>query len=230
MGRQSSGEVVGVIPLNRLDRAKSRLRGALAPDQRAALTLWLAERTLTALRDSGQMGRLVVVSPDPGALAWAAAHGATPLAQPSLGLNAGLALARGWALEQNAAALLIALGDLPLLTPLDVRRFVTLSQLGERVVALAPDQAREGTNLMLARPPALAPLAYGRGSFARHRQLAHRQGAATLEFHAAGAAFDVDTVRDLNTLLAQGLWRPATPDGEPDHLGAPTREEQPHGY
>lgn len=201
--------LVGVIPLNRLDRAKSRLAGVLTPDQRAALALSLAERTVNALRRVESLSQVAVVSPDPAALAWAEAHGAIPLLQSGAGLNAGLALARDWATEQGAAGLLIALGDLPMLTSDEVRRFIAMTRLYERVIALAPDRSGDGTNLLLARPAALAPLAYGRGSFARHRRLARRQGIPTVEFRATGAAFDVDTPTDLQELIARGLWQPA---------------------
>lgn len=203
----SGPALVGVIPLNALERAKSRLAGVLTPDERRALALWLAGRTLAALRESGVVEGIGVVSPDPDALAWAASEGADPLAQPGRGLNAGLALARAWATRQGAGALLIALGDLPLLTGDEVRRFVAMGRLHERLVTLAPDRARDGTNLLLARPPELAPLAYGRGSFARHRRLARRAGAPTLLFRSPGAAFDVDQPADLDELIAVGLWR-----------------------
>ena len=205
---QATG-LVGVIPLNRLDRAKSRLAAVLTPAERSELALTLAERTLDALRDSGVLEQIAVVSPDPAALAWTEGHGALPLRQTSLGLNTGLALARAWAMERGAVGLLIALGDLPLLTGDEIRRFVAMTRLYERVVALAPDRARDGTNLLLARPPARAALAYGRGSFARHRRLAQRRGIPTVEFHAPGAAFDVDTPDDVRELIARGLWPPA---------------------
>ena len=227
-GAATTPGYVGVVPLNRLDRAKSRLAGALTSEQRIALTLALAERTLLTLRASDALARIAVVSPDPAALAWAEARGAVPLLQaPSgsrVGLNAGLALARDWATDLGATGLLIALGDLPLLTADEARRFVALTRLHERVVALAPDRAGDGTNLLLAAPPALAPLAYGRGSFTRHRRLAQRAGVTTVEFHAPGAAFDVDTPDDLEELYARGLWRPVAPqddsaDGEAGNAG-----------
>lgn len=206
--------VIGVIPLNQLARAKSRLSGVLTASERAALALDLAERTLHALRESDMLDHIAVVSPDAGALAWAEAHGAIPLRQTLSqsrargALNAGLALARDWVIEQDAGGLLIALGDLPLLTSAEVRRFIAMTWLYERVIALAPDRAGEGTNLLLARPAALTPLAYGRGSFARHRRLAQRQGIRVLEYDTPGAAFDIDTPADLDELLARGLWTP----------------------
>lgn len=205
----SGPALIGVIPLNALDRAKSRLAGVLTPEERRALTLWLAGRTLAALRDSGVVERIAVVSPDADALAWAAAEGGEPLAQPGRGLNAGLALARAWAVQRKAGALLVALGDLPLLSGDEVRRFVAMGRLHSRLLTLAPDRARDGTNLLLARPPELAPLAYGRGSFARHRSLARRAGTPTLLFRSPGVAFDVDQPADLDELIAAGLWRSA---------------------
>ncbi len=205
----SGPALVGVIPLSALERAKSRLAGVLSPEERRALALWLTGRTLAALRESGVVERVAVVSPNAEALAWAASEGATPLAQPGSGLNAGLALARAWAVRQEAGALLIALGDLPLLSADEVRRFVAMGRLHQRLITLAPDRARDGTNLLLARPPALAPLAYGRGSFARHRRLARRAGMPVLLFRSPGAAFDVDQPANLDELIAAGLWRPA---------------------
>lgn len=208
---RGTGDLIGVIPLKRLDRAKSRLAGVLSPGERATLALSLAERTFAALCDSGVCARLVVVSPDTAALAWAEARGAVALAQPGAGLNAGLVLTRDWAVAQGATSLLVALGDLPLLTAEETRRFVMGSRLHERVVALAPDRARDGTNLLLARPAALAPFAYGRGSFARHQRMALRLGLHTVEFAAPGAAFDVDTPADLAELIARGVWAPSQP-------------------
>lgn len=203
---QRAPRLVGVIPLNRLDHAKSRLAATLTPTERRSLVLGLAGRTLAALNGSGALDRIAIVSHDPDALAWAEAHGAQPLRQGGGRLNAGLALARDWAIEQGAGGLLIALGDLPTLTPDETRRFVAMCGLYEQVVALAPDRAGEGTNLLLARPPAVAPLAYGRGSFARHRKLAQRLRLPTLELRLPGAAFDVDTPADLDELRARGLW------------------------
>lgn len=207
----AAGGLFGIIPLKRLDHAKSRLAGVLSPGERATLALSLAERTLAALRDSGACERLVVVSPDPTALGWAEAQGAVALAQPGAGLNAGLAQARAWAVGQGATGLLIALGDLPLLTADEVRRFVMGSRPHERMVAVAPDRAHDGTNLLLARPASLAPLAYGRGSFARHQRLARRLDLRVVTFHAPGMAFDVDTPADLSELIARGVWSPGQP-------------------
>jgi 2-phospho-L-lactate/phosphoenolpyruvate guanylyltransferase len=218
----SGPALVGVIPLNALSRAKSRLATALSSGERRALALWLAGRTLAALRDSGVVERIAVVSPDIEALDWAARAGAEPLEQAGRGLNAGLALARAWAIGLDAGALLIALGDLPRLTGDEVRRFVAMGRLHDRLVTLAPDRARDGTNLLLARPPQVAQLAYGRGSFARHRSLARRAGVPTLLFRAAGAAFDVDQPADLDEIIAAGLWRPM--DGAAGDA-LPAREE-----
>lgn len=247
---------VAVAPLSAPLLAKSRLAGALSPAERVALARWMAERVIRALQASGVIAEVAVVSPDQATLAWAQTLGVTPILQADGAdmdadqrLNQGLALGRAWAQAQEADALLITLGDLPLLTPTEVAQFValaggvrrdalgpgaagaTLDELYEGtiacdeasatrrvrcaprprvspIVALAPDRAERGTNALLARPPALAPLAFGVGSFTRHQALAQRAGVEPLIFHAPGLAFDVDTPPDLAELRASGLWAP----------------------
>lgn len=202
--------IFAVIPIKRLDNAKSRLANVLTPAERASLALTLATHTLSALKAlhaTGALARIAIVSPDPDVLVWAEQNGATGLRQTSAGLNAGLSLARDWATEQRADGLLIALGDLPLLSGEELRRMLAMTRLYDQVVALAPDRFDDGTNLLLARPAALAPLAYGRGSFARHQRLARQRGISTVVFRAPGAAFDVDTPADLYELITRGLWQ-----------------------
>jgi len=220
---------MAVIPLGAPLLAKSRLAGALSQSQRQALTRWMAERVIGALHDSGAVAQVAVVSPDQATLIWASALGATPILQPAAmpnasadtRLNDGLALGRAWAEAMEADALLITLGDLPLLTAAEVAQFVALARYatsrstpgGHRpapFIALAPDRASQGTNALLAAPPVETPLAFGLGSLARHGALAKQAGAEPLLFPSPGFAFDVDTVPDLEELGATCLWSPAT--------------------
>jgi 2-phospho-L-lactate/phosphoenolpyruvate guanylyltransferase len=145
-------KVAAVIPVKALGAAKSRLRGALSADQRAALALWLLERVMGAVVASGAVDEVAVVSPDRMALELAMqvaarppGHG-RPDAAPDSGvedvpdktptimplwqergdLNAGLDLGLRWALAGRAGGLLVLLGDLPSLQPDEVREMVDL--------------------------------------------------------------------------------------------------------
>lgn len=215
-------KIVAVVPIKALDAAKTRLGAVLDAGDRADLTLWLAGRVVTAIAASGVVERTVVVSPDTSVLHWASGRGLAAIRQRDGDLNAGIALGRDWALDAGAGALLVALGDLPLLTPEDVRamagqaRAASGTEHGSAggvadvvgVVIVAPDRAGTGTNMLLVAPPdALAP-AFGPGSRARHDALACAARLTLAVYSAPGTAFDVDRPADLDELRSRRLWSP----------------------
>lgn len=198
-----------IVPINALPAAKSRLRPVLGDCDRQGLVLWMAAHVLAALRASGAVDALAVVSPDERVLLWAERRGATPLAQRDGDLNDGLELGRRWATERHANALLVVFGDLPLLTAAEVAGLVqTGAGAGEPAVVLAPDRAGRGTNGMLQRPPSALPFAFGAGSLERHRASSLERGIEPATYRAEGTAFDVDTPVDVEALVRRGLWRP----------------------
>jgi 2-phospho-L-lactate/phosphoenolpyruvate guanylyltransferase len=203
-------KLAALVPLNGRAQAKTRLAGALAPQGRAELARWLARRVLGALHEA-QIAYIAVVSPDDAVLRWARRNGARAIRQRSSGLNAALDLGRAWALRHDADALLVALGDLPLLAAYDV---ATLAEIAATApassVTLAPDRAGQGTNLLLLRPATAIPFAFGADSLARHSALARAAGIEPQVVRLPGAAFDVDTPTDLRELAERGLWAPAT--------------------
>lgn len=179
------------MPLNRLDRAKTRL--AERPD-RVELTLNLARGVLRALADSC-VAEVALVSPQADLSRLADEVGFHFLLQPDEGLNEGLELGRRWAVERQAEALLVVLADLPLLTGPDVDAMVT--ELGQAPVVLAPDQDDLGTNLMAFRPLDRIRFEYGHGSFARH--LVQAGDEHTL-VRRPGTRQDLDTPAQLESL------------------------------
>lgn len=211
-----------IVPINALPAAKSRLRPILDACDRQGLVLWMAARVLAAIRDSGAVDALAVVSPDPRVLHWARQRGASSIAQDGSGLNDGLELGRRWALERGTRSLLVLFGDLPLLTPREVAALIQAGDAtgDERSVVLAPDRPQRGTNGMLLRPPAALPFQFGAGSLEKHRAAALTSNAEPSLFVSGGTSFDVDTPADVEALVSRGLWRPW--DGP---LAAARREE-----
>ena len=87
-----------ILPVKMLHRTKSRLAGVLSPDERAALTLHLLERTLGLLPLVPGLGETAVITQDPVVSQLATQFGCQTLAElPGSGLNgavsAGVALA-----------------------------------------------------------------------------------------------------------------------------------------
>ena len=124
-----------------------------------------------------------------------------------LSLVGGLILEGGhFADIRQASALLIVLGDLPLLTPADVAEMVALA--APRTVVLAPDRHGTGSNALLLAPPGLLPFRFGPHSAARHAAAATRRGLALRRYVATGTAFDIDTPADLAAWLPSDVPLP----------------------
>ncbi len=195
--------IVAVVPVKTLASAKSRLQPALSAAERAGLVESLLQGVLRALGESGVIAATAVVSPDPRACALATAMGAVGLPDPGAGLNAALEVGRSWAGAVGATALLVLLGDLPLLTGHDIAALAALLEAvppAGPTVVLAPDRRDGGTNAMLLRPPGALPFAFGVDSYHRHRAAATAAGVTVRLYRAPGTAFDLDTPGDLADL------------------------------
>lgn len=211
-------KLAAIVPLNSQTQVKTRLADVLDSAERAALSRWLAQRVLVALRNA-HITSIGVVSPDDEVLRWAWRHGAQPVRQEGSGLNAALDIGRAWATRRQAEALMVVLGDLPLLTADDVLALVSqVEEMQETPsVTMAPDRAGQGTNILLIRPPDALTFAFGEDSLARHTALARVAGIEPHVMRLPGAAFDVDTPDDLRELAERGMWRPS---GTSSHLWA----------
>jgi 2-phospho-L-lactate/phosphoenolpyruvate guanylyltransferase len=203
--------IVALVPFKALNQAKSRLAGALPPAGRRALARWMGVVVVEALRESGVVDRIGLVGADPVlAGRWRADPQVVAVRAAGLSLNRDLETGRRWAQRQGAEVLLVALGDLPLLTGSSVREVVALAGAPShaQMVVIAPDRRKDGTNLLLMAPPDLLAFAYGRHSLAHHLNAARRSGVEPAIYRAEETGFDVDTPADLAQLVARGLWSP----------------------
>jgi 2-phospho-L-lactate/phosphoenolpyruvate guanylyltransferase len=201
--------IVALVPFKAFDQAKSRLAGALDPTDRRALARWMGARVVGALLESDVVERIGLVGADPVlAGRWRDDSRVVAVHATGLSLNRDLEIGRRWALRPGADTLLIALGDLPLLTGSAVREMVALTGAPShaQTVVIAPDRRKDGTNLLLMAPPDLLPFAYGRHSLAHHLNAARRAGVEPAIYRAEETGFDVDTPADLARLVAGGLW------------------------
>jgi 2-phospho-L-lactate guanylyltransferase (CobY/MobA/RfbA family) len=160
-----------VVPVKALGAAKSRLSAVLGEGERAALALWLLGRVVAAIGTSGEVADVAVVSPDEAALGRARAEGAVALRQIEGDLGAAIEQGRRWAIGLGAEALLVALGDLPLLTGENVREMIAL--------ALPPashpggDGGRDSPRSPI---PSMSPLWVDGGPLPRPLPVAQRRG------------------------------------------------------
>ena len=203
MAARVGGRRPALIPVNRLDRAKGRLAGLLTPDERRELALCTFATVVAAVTEAGW--RPVVLTSDP---AVRAASPADALVLDELGAMLGLNAELEGAFPRLQPAfpqpddpqLLIIHADLPLATAEAIRALALAAAPAQSATLVrSPDG---GTNAMLLRPPGLFALAYGRGSFEKHRLAALAAGVRCHAVESAALALDLDTPDDLLTLLA----------------------------
>lgn len=192
-----------IVPVKRLDRAKSRLRGTLPDARHTDLVLALLLDTLTAATAATRVRGLSVVCEDDrvtAALTEANLPGVTWTDERGLpGLNAALRYGAEVASSRPGASVVGALqADLPALRAADLDAALAAA-VGRR--AFCPDQPGTGTTLLVAAPgTALAP-AFGVGSAAAHES----GGAVPVGLGLASLRCDVDTAEDLTRASRLGL-------------------------
>lgn len=190
-----------LIPLKRLDLAKSRLQHALAPADRVRLMRLLLEHTVTRVLRAPQIERITLVSSEPASAALAEEWGIGHFDDRGLPWNEALAAAMREHVESSTVLILSA--DLPLVTTEDVETFVRLSPRPGLGIGRANDA---GTNGLVMSPPAAAETCFGlAGSAARHAALATAVGLRSVMADIPGIALDLDSEDDLRTALAGDL-------------------------
>ena len=177
-----------LVPLKRLDRAKSRLSAALTPVEREALMRALLEGVLDAVRNA-RVERITLVTSEPivglvGVEIW---H------DRGLPWNVALEEAMRELVTEEIATVISA--DLPLLAPGDVETLIAATPALGIAIARADDG---GTNAVSMRPPALLRTHFGEpGSAAVHARSAQARRVEHVIVDRPGLAFDVDTPDDL---------------------------------
>lgn len=187
-----------LVPLKRLEEAKSRLRSLLPGPERAALMRAMLDHVLEAVRAAERPSAVTLVSSDPAAFALARRFGIACWNDRGLPWNEALAAAMGSVVREPVVAVVSA--DLPLASAGDVDELAGLVPERGIVIARALDG---GTNAVAMRPPGVSPTCFGTPkSAARHAALAGARGLRAAILDRPGLAFDLDTPEDAERLLS----------------------------
>jgi 2-phospho-L-lactate guanylyltransferase len=195
--------IVVIVPVGRLDGAKSRLGETLDAEERRDLVLRLLARTLDAALRTPGVTEVLVITPDDEVRPIAAAVGARPIRQRSQGLNAGLRQAREEALAAGADAIAVVPIDLPLVSPDALAALLApLAEPVRPLVVIVPDRHGRGTNALVVAPPDAIEFGFGGDSRRAHVACAEEAGARLVEL-GGDLAIDLDTPDDLLLVAAR---------------------------
>lgn len=183
--------LVAVVPAAAPHRAKRRLAGIVAADDRERLARELFAHTLSVAL---AVGPVAVVSHSPELLDRANSAGAVTLTETSNTLNEAIAQGLAWAAEVADAAIVLPT-DLPRVTAADIEALVAAAGTASRALAVARCQRDDGTNGLYVRPPDLVAPAYGPGSAQAHVDAAEAIGATATSVFLPGFV-DLDVPED----------------------------------
>jgi 2-phospho-L-lactate/phosphoenolpyruvate guanylyltransferase len=190
-----------VVPVKRLDRAKSRLEGTFATYRRD-LALAFALDTVAAALSCPVVAAVLVVTDEPEAAERLAALGAEVTGDdPDAGLNPALTHGAGLVVDRHPGTSVGTIAaDLPALRPDELT--VALGRAGAHPRAFVRDAEGSGTTLLLAR--SATDLRPGFGPRSAQRHLA----GGAVEVPAAdlpSVRADVDRPADLEAAVALGV-------------------------
>jgi 2-phospho-L-lactate guanylyltransferase len=188
--------VYALIPVNKLDEAKTRLSGMLSAEEREELVLNMLQDVLSALEGI----ETVVVSP-------------TDIRdsidydfhfifeEKKEGLNAAVKKAAQYAIEKGAEATLFVPADTPLLTQTHVKEII---ELGEKHSLIISPSSRGGTGILYRRPPSLIDCRFTSTSFSDHEKEARKRGVEMHIYDSFAISLDIDVPEDILEFLLHG--------------------------
>lgn len=186
-----------VIPLRSFDAGKSRLSAVLDVSARQALITAMLTDVLDAVFGC-RLNDVVIAACGEHAMAVANRLGVRALSDetPNGGLNAALTRTLKTGLVGGRTTMIVA-ADLPRIRTTDL----TAVLASQAPVVIAPTHDA-GTAVLLQRPPAIIPLAYGANSAFRHAANAQALGLGVVQVRREGLLGDLDTPADLARAIA----------------------------
>ncbi len=197
--------VAAVVPFKCFTRAKGRLRTRYSDQEVEQLGHAMLTDVLGALTRAGCLERVTVLTDDPAVAGVACqARAAVRLRTPDPGLNPAIEDATRELLDEGFEAVLVVLGDIPLLQTLEVE---TVVDAGEKQAVVLVPSSDGGTSLLFRRPPDCIPACFGPDSANAHARAARERGLEPRrlsDLH-PGTTLDLDTPEDAQRLLETGV-------------------------
>ena len=198
-----------IVPVRGSGVGKSRLGGALDPEERLALVVGMLVQTLTALSAWPACSAVHVVTADPlvRRIVRNTETGSQAIADGvSTDLNEALLRGRDRAISRGANAVLYLPADLPQVSTsaldglLEAGDAALAAGSGSPIVVVAPADARVGTNALLVAPPLTIDPFFGEASLEAHMRAAALADASVQLVDDPALGFDLDTPDDLERL------------------------------
>jgi 2-phospho-L-lactate guanylyltransferase len=189
----------GLLPVKRTQHAKQRLAPGFSEQERTEIARALLSDALGLCR-SASLVRWWVVSADDDVARQARDLGLGVIEDRVDDLNGALAHAIGVARAAGADSVTVLPADIPLARVEDVQDLLDTGATSDVVVV--PARRGGGTNALHLAPPEILSPRFGPGSLSAHVEAAGRSGLRCSILELPRVALDIDTLEDVDDLLA----------------------------
>jgi 2-phospho-L-lactate guanylyltransferase len=116
-------------------------------------------------------------------------------------VNSAVELATRYSIGKRVDATVVVPQDLPLMGPQDIADVCKLAEKEKKCVVICPSLRRDGTNILLRKPPQVIPTHYDNNSYDMHLKAAKDLGVVVHEVESERLMFDIDTPEDVKLLV-----------------------------
>lgn len=187
-----------VIPVKAFAAAKTRLSPIVSADARAGLAEAMCRDVFAAVADVRGVDRILVVTNEPRALAWADERGWERLKEhQQISESASVDMACRHCAEQGVRIVLRLPADIPLVCSSDIEALFSALPDSPGCV-IVPSRDGSGTNALLRSPPAAFESHFGKDSFVAHLAAARAADLPVIVVRNGNIELDVDEPADLD--------------------------------
>jgi 2-phospho-L-lactate guanylyltransferase len=196
-------KIFAIVPVKSFENAKSRFGSLLSTRERIRLSGMLLERTISTLKKTPSIQKILLVSADARIKEIATNYGVTFLEEiKEAGVNSAVKLADEFCFSVRADASLVLPTDLPLIVPEDIDIMCKSVLEEEDCVILCPSYKFDGSNVLLRKPCNIISTSYDKESYPNHVLAGIRGNVKTRVLFLDRLMIDIDTVDDIKKMLS----------------------------
>jgi 2-phospho-L-lactate guanylyltransferase len=196
-------KIFAIVPVKSFENAKSRFGSLLSTHGRIRLSGMFLERTISTLKKTPSIQKILLVSADARIKGIASDYGVTFLEEmKEAGVNSAVKLADEFCFSARADASLVLPTDLPLIVPEDIEIMCKSVLEEEDCVILCPSYKFDGSNVLLRKPCNIISTSYDKESYPNHVLAGIRSNVKTRVLFLDRLMIDIDTVNDIKKMLS----------------------------
>lgn len=191
-------QIASIIPVKTFSKAKSRL--GLSQEKTEQLCKIMLNEVLSSISQS-QVSKTVIISRDEAAFEIAKKYDTVQIfEEKEKGVNAAVAIAEKYLLENNYDASIVFPQDIPLIRPQDIDEMVKFQKNPHLIVV--PSRKFDGTNALLRSPVNVMETHYDEDSYKIHLTTGKSRNIPTTFALISRIMWDVDDSSDLEFIMS----------------------------